>query len=90
LTINFNTVAAAAGVAKAYLYMEPALRDPLDPLRQEQDDARRKLAPGRDRTEASSRLRIAAKDRCIRELEARVKQLEIELAACRGRLYDRL
>jgi hypothetical protein len=88
--INFNTVAATAGVAKAYLYNEPAFRDRIDLLRRQQDDARRQLAPVRDRTEASTRLLVAAKDRRIRELEARVKQLEVELATCRGKLYEQL
>jgi hypothetical protein len=88
--INFNTVAATAGVAKAYLYKEPALRDRIDLLRQQHDEARRRLTPATDRTEASTRVLVAAKDRRIRELEARVKQLEIELAACRGRLYAQL
>ena len=88
--INFNTVATTAGVAKVYLYKEPVLRDRIDLLRQQQDEARRRLAPARERTEASTRLLVAAKDRRIRELEARVKQLEVELAACRGRLYEQL
>jgi Family of unknown function (DUF6262) len=87
--INFNTVAATAGVAKAYLYKEPALRDRIDLPRQQQDEARRRLAPATDRTEASTRVLIAAKDRRIRELETRVKQLEGELATCRGELYER-
>ena len=88
--INFNTVAAAAAVTTAYLYKEPALRDRIELFRQEQDEARHRLALTRDRTEGSSRLLVAAKDRRIRDLEARVKQLEIELGACRGRIYDRL
>jgi hypothetical protein len=88
--INFNTVATIAGVAKAYLYKEPALRDRIDVLRHQQDEARRRLAPVLERTEASTRLLVAAKDRRIRELEARVKQLEGELATCRGQLYERL
>src|SRR5262249_3899893 len=87
--INFNTVAMVDGVAKAYLYKEPALRQRIDLLRQQQI-ARRQLAPARDRTEASTRLLIAAKDRRIREQNARVKQLEVELASCRGRLYASL
>jgi hypothetical protein len=33
---------------------------------------------------------VAARDWRIRELEAQVKQLEIELAVSRGGLYDRL
>ena len=60
--INFNTVAAAAGVAKAYLYKEPVLRNQIDLLREQQDEARRHLAPLRERTEASTRLLVAAKD----------------------------
>jgi hypothetical protein len=88
--INFNSVAAAAGVAKAYLYKEPVLRDRIDLLRRQQDESRRQLAPIRERTEASTRLLVAAKDRRIRELETRVKQLEVELACCRGNLYERL
>ena len=31
--INFNTVAAAAGVTTAYLYKEPSLRERIDRLR---------------------------------------------------------
>ena len=88
--INFNSVAAAAPVAKAYLYKEPALRDRIDLLRRQQDESRRQLAPVRERTESSTRLLVAAKDRRIRELETRVKQLEAELASCRAKLYERL
>jgi hypothetical protein len=88
--ITFNTVATKAGVAKAYLYKEPTLRDRIALLRQQPDEARRRLAPTRERAEASTRLLVAAKDRRIRELEARVKQLEGELAICHGQLYERL
>ena len=88
--INFNTVAAAAGVDKAYLYKEPVVRHRIDLLRQQQEEARRQLSPIRQRTEASNRLLVVAHDRRIRQLEARVKHLEVELATCRGRLYDRL
>lgn len=88
--INFNTVAAAAGVTTAYLYKEPALRERIDRLRQEQVDTGRRLASLRERTQESSRVLLLSKERRIRELEARVKQLEAELATCRGQLYDRL
>src|SRR5438132_11826956 len=77
--INFNTVAAAAGVAKAYLYKEPSLRGQIDLLRQQQDEACRQLVSGRERTDASARLLLAAKDRRMRQLEADVKQLQGEL-----------
>jgi hypothetical protein len=39
--INFNTVAAAAGVARAYLYQAPSLQGQIDLVRQQQDEARR-------------------------------------------------
>src|SRR5437879_2033572 len=84
--INFNTVAAEAAVTKAYLYAEPSLRERIDALRRNQEEARRRLIPVPNRTDASNRFLVAAKDRRIRELEARVKQLEIELAACRGKI----
>ena len=87
--INFNTVAAEAAVTKAYLYAEPSLRERIDALRRNQEEARRRLIPVPNRTDASNRFLVAAKDRRIRELEARLKQLEIELAACRGKIYDR-
>jgi hypothetical protein len=88
--INFKTVAAAAWVTTAYLYKEPTLRERIDRLRQEQAETRRRLAPLRERTEESTRVLLLAKDRRIHELEARVKQLETELATCRGQLYERL
>jgi hypothetical protein len=87
--INFNTVAAEAAVTKAYLFAEPSLREQIDALRRNREEARRRLIPVPNRTDASTRFLVAAKDRRIRELEARLKQLEIELAACRGKIYDR-
>jgi hypothetical protein len=88
--INFNSVAAAAGVTTAYLYQEPTLRERIDRLREEQAETWHRLAPLQRRTEESSRVLQLAKDRRIRELETHVKRLEVKLAACRGRLYDRL
>jgi hypothetical protein len=83
-----RSVAGPTRNLEAYLYKEPTLRDRINLLRQEQDRPRRQLAPVPDRSQASTRPLVAAKDRRIRELEARVKQLEIELAACRGKLYE--
>jgi Family of unknown function (DUF6262) len=88
--LNFNTVAAAAGVTPAYLYKEPTLRERIDRLREGQAETRRRLESLRERTEESSRVLLLAKDRRIRDLEARVKRLEAELATCRARLYDQL
>ncbi len=87
--INFNTVAGAAEVTTAYLYKEPS-RARIERLRLDQAETRRRLKPFRTRTKESSRVLLLAKDRRIRELQARVEQLEAELATCRGQLYDRL
>jgi uncharacterized protein DUF6262 len=88
--VNFNTVSAAAGVTKAYLYKEPVLRERIDQLRREQAERQRRLEPRHDRTEMSTRLLLIAKDRRIRELENRLVQIEQDLATCRGRLYEQL
>jgi hypothetical protein len=88
--INFNTVSAAAGVTKAYRYKEPAIRERIDQLRREQATRQRMLVARSDRTEMSTRLLLIAKDRRIRELDSRPRQLEQELATCRGRLYEQL
>lgn len=88
--VNFNTVAAAAGVTKAYLYKEPAVRERIDQLRREQAGRQHALEPRLDRTEMSARLLLIAKDRRIRELESRLHHLDQELATCRGQLYERL
>jgi hypothetical protein len=88
--INLNTVAAAAGVTTAYLNKQPGLRDRVDRLRQQQFDTGRRLASLRERSKESSRVLMLAKERRIRELETRVRQLQSELATCRGQVCDAL
>jgi hypothetical protein len=84
------TGAAAAGVTTAYLYKEPALRDRIVRLRQEQANPGQRLASLRERTQEGSSVLLPAKERRIHELEARVKQLVSEITTCRGQLYDSL
>jgi hypothetical protein len=92
-TINFNAVAIAAGVSKAYLYSQPDLRQRIEALRQqEMEQAIRgrvdRLAPGK--TDASKDLVILAKDRRIKELEAENRKLQQQLKIALGKAYDRL
>ena len=60
-TVNFNTVAARAGVTKAYLYAHDDLRDRISGLR--------KPAPSADRRVAELEAEVR---RLQRELEARL------------------
>jgi hypothetical protein len=92
-TINFNAVAIAAGVSKAYLYSHPDLRQRIEALRQqEMEQAIRgrvdRLATGK--TDASKDLVILAKDRRIKELEAENRKLQQQLKIALGKAYDRL
>lgn len=88
--INFNAVATAAGVTKAYLYNHPELRDRIETLRASQMNhitPRRTLS---ERTEGSREVLLVAKDRRIKELEAENRQLKEELKVARGKWYEQM
>ncbi len=90
--INFNTVAKAAGVSKAYLYSQPQFRERIEVLRQQELEQRvreRAVRPT-GKTDASKDLVILAKDRRIKELEAENRRLKEELKGALGKVYDRL
>ncbi len=79
--VNFNTVAKAAVVSKAYLYSQPGLRERIDALR-EQELAQRLRQPVTQpsgKTDAGKDLVIFAKDRRIKELEAENRKLQQQL-----------
>jgi parvulin-like peptidyl-prolyl isomerase len=91
--INFNSVAKAAGVSKAYLYSQPDLRARIETLRQQERElaVREHMArPMAGKTDASKDLVILAKDRRIKELEAENRQLKKQLQVALGHAYDRL
>ncbi len=90
--INFNTVAKATGVSKAYLYSQPQFRERIEVLRQQELEQRvreRAVRPT-GKTDASKDLVILAKDRRIKELEAENRRLKEELKGALGKVYDRL
>jgi hypothetical protein len=90
--VNFNTVAKAATVSKAYLYSQPDLRERIEALRQ-QELTRRLRPPSASpsgKTDAGKDLVILAKDRRIKELEAENRQLKRELEVALGKLYERM
>jgi Family of unknown function (DUF6262) len=91
--INFNTVARAAGVSKAYLYSQPDLRERIEALRHQglEEALRERVAhPTPGKTDASKDLVILAKDRRIKELEAEIRKLQQQLKVALGKAYDHL
>jgi nucleotide-binding universal stress UspA family protein len=77
--VSFNSVADAAGVSRAYLYGQPALRERIAGLRGDQDAARLRRRAQATRTDESQRVLLAAKDRRIRQLEEENRRLKAEL-----------
>src|SRR6266487_1866288 len=75
--VNFNTVAKAAHVSKAYLYSQQDLRERIEALRQQSVEqmVRERARTSIGKTDASRDLVILAKDRCIKELEAENQKL---------------
>ncbi len=92
MSINFNTVAKAAGVSKAYLYSQPQLRDRIEVLRQQEREqtVRERVASPTGKTDAAKDLVILAKERRIKELEEENRKLKQQLKAALGKAYDRL
>src|SRR5258708_3246988 len=92
--INFNTVAKAAAVSKAYLYSQADLRERIEALRQqslEQMVRERAASPlPRQKPDASRNLVILAKDRRIKALEEENRALKKQLQAALGKTYDQL
>ncbi len=90
--INFNVVAKAAGVSKAYLYSQPLLRDRIEALKQQalEQNVRERVAHPTSKTDASKDVVILAKDRRIKELEAENRRLQEQLKGALGKAYDKL
>jgi len=89
--INFNTVAKAATVSKAYLYSQPDLRERIEALRQQGVErmVRERATHPTGKTDASRDLVILAKDRRIKALEEENRQLKKQLQTVLGNAYDR-
>ena len=90
--VNFNTVAKAAGVSKAYLYTQPLFRDRIEALRQQarEQTVRDRVARPTGKTDAGKDLVILAKERRIKELEEENRKLKHQLNAALGKAYERL
>jgi hypothetical protein len=90
--VNFNTVARAAQVSKAYLYSQPDLRERIEALRQQgvEQMVRERVTRSTGKTDASRDLVILAKDRRIKELEIENRKLQQQLKVALGKAYDQI
>jgi hypothetical protein len=90
--VNFNTVARAAQVSKAYLYSQPDLRERIEALRQQgvEQMVRERVTRSTGKTDASRDLVILAKDRRIKELEIENRKLQQQLKMALGKAYDQI
>lgn len=90
--INFNTVAKAAHVSKAYLYGQPDLRERIEALRLQgvEQRVREQATHPMGKTDASRDLVILAKDRRIKELEAENQKLKLQLKTALAKAYDQM
>ncbi|MGG1167045.1 transposase [Bacillus pseudomycoides] len=78
-SINFNSVASEAGVAKATLYNNRELRERIESLRQQQAEAPTPKQIKREINESN-------KDAIIESLKRRIKKLEVENKQLRNQL----
>ncbi|BAY10412.1 DUF6262 family protein [Calothrix sp. NIES-2098] len=76
--INFNTVAKASGVSKAWLYKEPEIKARIEHLRENHSKAEK--VPPKQRTSDAS------KDAIIKTLKERIKKIEAENRGLREQL----
>lgn len=90
--VNFNTVAKAATVSKAYLYSQLDLRERIEALRQQsvEQTIRNRATRSAGKTDASRDLVILAKDRRIKALEEENRKLQQQLKRALGNAYDQL
>ena len=90
--VNFNTVARAATVSKAYLYSQPDLRERIEALREQAVEhmVRERATRSSGKTDASRDLVILAKDRRIKELEAENRKLQQQLKVTLSKAYEQI
>lgn len=89
-SINFNSVAAEAGVSKSYLYNQPDHRRRIEELRQQQTGHTSQKPTRNEKSDASKDIIIASLKKRIQELENKLGILEIENKKLRGKIYDNI
>ncbi|AST00139.1 transposase [Geobacillus thermocatenulatus] len=88
-SINFNSVAKEAGVAKATLYNHPELRERIETLRQQQAQAPTAKQIKREMNESNKDALIESLKRKIKKLEDENKQLREQLKVAYAEVYKK-
>lgn len=86
--INFNSVANASGVSKAFLYSNNEVKERIELLRKQEVSKEINQRVKTDKTSKSKDIIIMAKDKKIRDLENENKKLKEQLIILRGKLYS--
>lgn len=89
-SVNFNSIAQASGVSKAFLYNNEDIRKRIETLRNQQINQSINQRAKTDKTSKSKDIIIASKDKRIRELEDETRKLKEQLETLRGRLYQKM
>ena len=89
-SINFNSVANEAGVAKATLYNHSELRERIETLRQQQAQAPTAKQIKREMNESNKDALIESLKRKIKKLEDENKQLREQLKLAYAEVYKKL
>ena len=89
-SINFNSVASEAGVAKATLYNNQELRDRIETLRQQQAQAPTPKQIKREMDNNNKDAIIASLQRRIKKLEGENKQLREQLKIAHAEVYRKI
>ncbi|PFD49397.1 DUF6262 family protein [Bacillus cereus] len=89
-SINFNSVASEAGVAKATLYNNRELRERIESLRQQQAEAPTPKQIKREIDENNKDAVIASLKRKIKRLEEEKKQLREQLKVAYAEVYRKI
>jgi Family of unknown function (DUF6262) len=85
-SINFNTVAQAAGVSTAWLYQHPEVRSRIEHLRAQQSE-RQVSAPKSKASDASKDAMLATLRQRVKQVEAENRELKRQLEVLYGQLY---
>jgi hypothetical protein len=88
--INFNTVTAAAGVSKSYLYNQPELRKQIETLRLNQREIEPQKAIKKYMSDDNKDSLIQVFRDRIKELEKENKKLKDDIKRINGKLYENL
>lgn len=88
-SINFNSVASEAGVAKATLYNHPELRERVETLRQKQAHTPTAKQVKRDMNDANKAALIETLKRKVKKLESENKDLREQIKVAYAQIYEK-